>query len=450
MLVAGHLFGDASLGNNRKEGGTAYLCPIQQHAISMRSDEPALRLEDYDYPLPETAIAKFPAAQRDQSKLLVYRQGKMADSAFHAIPNYLPSGSHLFFNDTKVIPARLHFQKEASAQGAGAQIELFLLHPVLPSSVMSEAMATYGACTWQCMVGNRRRWKSHQMLERVLEIDGTKVALCAQQTDKADDHIRFTWDDHSFSFAEVVEAAGQVPLPPYLKRTATQQDKPRYQTVYSAQEGAVAAPTAGLHFTDTTLQALQARGIEQHYLTLHVSAGTFQPIKEADITQHPMHAEQLVVTLAQLEGIRGVSGPVIAVGTTSLRILESLYWYGVLLHHDPEAPFRIAKLTPYQYRADSLPTFQQSIERIIAYLKNHRLQQLVGETEIFIFPGYQFRACQGLITNFHLPKSTLILLIAAFIGDDWRQVYQHALQHGYRFLSYGDSSLLLPSTSLAT
>ena len=408
----------------------------------MPFDKSLLRLEDYVYDLPEAAIAKFPIAQRDQAKLLVYRQGKIEDRRFHQLPDQLPVGSQLFFNNTKVIPARLLFQKEASVQGAGAQIEIFLLHPVQPSVVMSEAMAAKGSCTWHCMIGNRRRWKAHQVLQSTLE--NKNIVLRAQQIEGADGLVTFQWDDTSLTFAEVVEAAGQVPLPPYLKRAATQEDKPRYQTVYSAREGAVAAPTAGLHFTDATLQALQQCGIGQHYLTLHVSAGTFQPIKETDVTQHPMHAEQLVVTQENLEALLAVDGPVIAVGTTSLRILESLYWYGVLLQANPQASFRISKLTPYQHGLNRLPTWRQSVENVMDYLKAHGLQQVVGETEIFIFPSYTFRACQGLITNFHLPKSTLVLLIAALIGEDWRKVYRHALQHDYRFLSYGDSSLLLP------
>ncbi len=255
-------------------------------------------------------------------------------------------------------------------------------------------MATQGTCVWQCMIGNRRRWKTHQVLQSTLE-NGKETVLRAQQVEGTDDQVIFQWNNPALTFADVVEAAGQVPLPPYLKRAATQEDKPRYQTVYSAQAGAVAAPTAGLHFTDATLETLQQRGIRQHYLTLHVSAGTFQPIKEADITQHPMHAEQLVVTRENLEALLAVDGPIIAVGTTSVRILESLYWYGVLLHANPHASFRIAKLTPYQYDPDSLPTLRQSIEHVLTYLAAHELQQAVGETEIFIFPGIVFVLARG-------------------------------------------------------
>lgn len=404
----------------------------------------SLRLEDYTYELPETAIAKFPAAQRDQARLLVYRQGSIADQQFYQLPDLLPPGSQLFFNDTRVIPARLHFRKEANAQGPGAQIELFLLHPQQPSPVMSQAMAARGRCVWQCMVGNRRRWKPGQVLRSTLMVRDKRVIITAQQVAETDDQVEFAWDDTTLSFAEIVEASGEVPLPPYLNRDATEDDKPRYQTVYSARAGAVAAPTAGLHFTDTTLADLRAHDIELHYLTLHVSAGTFQPIKESDVKQHPMHVEQLVVTKANLETLLSTSGPVIAVGTTSLRTLESLYWYGVLLRQDPAAAFRIGKLVPYQHATNRLPTLQQSIELVLHRMQSQQLTQLVGETGIFIFPGYTFRVCRGLITNFHQPQSTLILLVAALVGKDWRRIYEHALQHNYRFLSYGDSSLLLP------
>ena len=405
---------------------------------------PPLRLEDYTYDLPETAIAKFPVAQRDQAKLLVYRSGTIADRRFEQLPEQLPPNSQLFFNDTKVIPARLRFQKEATEQGAGAQIEIFLLHPVQPSKVMSQAMAARESCVWQCMIGNRRRWKASQILRNVLTVDGKPVALRAKRIEGEDNQVYFQWDDTNVAFAEIVAASGQVPLPPYLNREATDEDRPRYQTVYSAHEGAVAAPTAGLHFTEAVLNKLTERGIGQHYLTLHVSAGTFQPIKEDNITQHPMHSEQMVVTKANLEALLNVQGPIIPVGTTSLRTLESIYWYGVMLQKQPKADFRVPKLIPYEHELKELPTLRQSVENILERMQRDQLTQLVGETEIFIFPGYRFRVCRGLVTNFHQPKSTLILLIAALVGQDWRMIYDHALRQHYRFLSYGDSSLLLP------
>ena len=404
----------------------------------------SLPLEDYDYNLPESAIAKFPLIQRDHAKLLVYDSGAILDRRFDQLPDQLPPHSQLFFNNTKVISARLRFYKEATTQGPGAQIEVFLLHPVQPSPIMSQAMAARDSCTWECMVGNQRRWKSRQVLQSTVEIGGKKIILKAQRVENDGNQVMFQWEDVNLTFAEVIEAAGYVPLPPYLKREVTEEDKPRYQTIYSAQEGAVAAPTAGLHFTPTVLKGLSQRSFGLHYLTLHVSAGTFQPIKEADAFNHSMHAEQLVITLENLEGLLLANGPIIAVGTTSLRTLESLYWYGVRLQQDPEAPFQIASRAPYQHGLNQLPTLQEAIEHIIARMQRQGIERLIGETEIFIFPGYRFRVCQGLITNFHLPKSTLILLIAALIGEDWREVYDHALQQDYRFLSYGDSSLLLP------
>ncbi len=405
---------------------------------------PSIRVEDYTYDLPPAAIASVPLPQRDQAKLLVYRRGVINDQQFHELPDQLPLGSQLFFNNTKVIPARLRFQKEATEQGPGAEIELFLLHPRQPSAVMSQAMTARGTCVWQCLVGNRRRWKPRQTLQNTVTIQGKSVTLSAAQASDASDEVVFRWNDASFTFAEVVEAAGQVPLPPYLNRPATDADRPRYQTVYSAHEGAVAAPTAGLHFTDATLEALQRRGFGTHYLTLHVSAGTFQPIKELDATRHSMHAEQLLVTPGILETLLTTKGPIVAVGTTSLRTLESIYWYGVLLMQHPEAEFRIPQNLPYQTATANLPTLPEAVAQVIRHLERNALTHLVGETQLFIYPGYRFRVVQGLVTNFHQPGSTLILLVAALIGEDWRQVYAHALQHHYRFLSYGDSSLLLP------
>ena len=409
----------------------------------MNPSLPELRLDDYTYDLTPAAIASVPLSQREQAKLLVYRRGAIEDRQFYELPEQLPPGSQLFFNNTRVIPARLRFQKKATEQGPGAEIELFLLHPRQPSAVMSQAMAARGTSTWQCLVGNRRRWKQ-QRLENALKIRGKSVVLSAEASGNAPDEVIFRWNDASFTFAEVVEAAGQVPLPPYLNRPATDADRPRYQTVYSAHEGAVAAPTAGLHFTEATLAELQQRGFGTHYLTLHVSAGTFQPIKESDATRHSMHAEQLLVTLETLETLSTTEGTIVAVGTTSLRTLESIYWYGTLLKQDQEAEFRLTQFVPYEADPATLPTRQEAVEQVIGYMERNALTQLVGETQLFIFPGYRFRVVQGLITNFHQPRSTLILLVAALIGEDWRRVYAHALQHDYRFLSYGDSSLLLP------
>ena len=409
----------------------------------MKKPSNTVRLQDYQYDLPEAAIAQFPLAQRDQSKLLLYHKGMIEDRHFYQLPELLPPNSHLFFNDTKVIPARLHFRKEGNVQGEGAQIEVFLLRPERPSTVMAEAMAARGVCTWQCMIGNQRRWKPGLVLKSQLKINGQTVTLTAQQEETNQTLVTFRWDAPTLSFALIVAAAGQVPLPPYLNRAAIAEDQPRYQTVYSAQEGAVAAPTAGLHFTDEVLERLPEKGIGLHYLTLHVGAGTFQPIKEDDVVQHAMHSEQMAISRSNVEDILTAQGNIMAVGTTSLRTLESLYWYGVLLAQDPEAKFRIEKLMPYQYEVQQLPSVDQAMENVLALMQRKGLAQLTGSTEIFIFPGYSFRVCRGLITNFHMPQSTLVLLIATFVGPQWRAVYEHALAHDYRFLSYGDSSLLL-------
>lgn len=405
--------------------------------------EQALSLTAYDYPLPEEQIAKHPLAQRDQSKLLVYQQGQIHDQHFYNLPDWLPSNACLCFNNTQVIPARLYFRKPSTEQGLGALIEVLLLHPIAPSPVMSQAMSTTEPIVWECMIGNLRKWKNSQVLSQSLRIGDREIFLEAELVDNDQKHVRFSWDA-DVSFAEIVEAAGQVPLPPYLHRESTEEDRERYQTVYSKARGAVAAPTAGLHFTDNILNQLQKKRIAFNELTLHVGAGTFQPIKEENIQNHSMHNEQMVIRRENTEKLLATDQPIIAVGTTSMRTLESLYWYGVLLREQPEAEFRISKLYPYQHQGKPLPSRVEAMKLILQRMDRLEVNALVGETEIFIFPGYQFRICKGLITNFHLPKSTLILLIAAFVGESWRTIYQHALDNNYRFLSYGDSSLLLP------
>lgn len=404
-----------------------------------------IKLEAYNYELPDEHIARYPLEKRDQSKLLLYQNGKIQDRTFYELPRLLPEQSHLFFNATKVIPARLFFQKPTTSQGEGAHIEIFLLNPIAPSHVIGEAMLAKQKCSWHCMIGNKKKWKAELLLQKSLYINDKEVTLYASLENAEKQIVSFSWDQPEITFVDIVEAIGRTPLPPYLRREATDEDKPRYQTVYSKNEGAVAAPTAGLHFTPEVLKTLETKGIQQDYLTLHVSAGTFQPIKAQNVTEHPMHSEQMVITKAHVKHLlEHNEGKIIAVGTTSLRTLESLYWYGVLLRQDSDASFKIPKLVAYQEKPENLPSLQESMKNILSYMELRSLDQLMGETEIFIYPGYQFRVCQGLITNFHLPKSTLILLIAAFVGEDWKQIYQHALQNNYRFLSYGDSSLLLP------
>tara|TARA_R110000796_G_scaffold71409_4_gene162099 strand:+ start:18123 stop:19334 length:1212 start_codon:yes stop_codon:yes gene_type:complete len=402
----------------------------------MMNTEKEINLSDYTYWLPDERIAKYPLAKRDQSKLLHYHNGSIEHKNFKDIEALIPDQSTLFFNNTKVIPARLIFHKST-----GAQIEIFLLKPISPSPILSIVMEERETVIWECMIGNVKKWKEDIPLVRELNIDDNKITLQANIHDREKRQIQFSWNDDSISFSEIVEASGKVPLPPYLNRQPEEDDKPRYQTVYSAHDGAVAAPTAGLHFTPEILKSLTDRGIKESFLTLHVSAGTFQPIKTENILEHPMHSEQMVVDRQSIQSVVEAEGNIIAIGTTSMRTLESLYWFGVRLINGNE-DFSIQKLEPYQSKHEA--SRSEAFSAILKWMDKNELSQVIGTTEIFIFPGYQFRVCDGLITNFHQPGSTLILLVAAFIGEDWRKVYQEAHTNDYRFLSYGDSSFLLP------
>lgn len=408
-------------------------------AVIPENSFPGLKTEDFLYHLPEEAIAKYPLTARDQSRLLFYNRGEISHHIFGNIPHLLPPKSRLFFNNTKVIPARLFFSKET-----GAKIEIFLLQPAEEGTLISEVLGRTHGSTWLCLIGNLKRWKEGSTLERKLLLNGEEVSLLASLESAGKGLVRFHWNSHNVSFAELVEAGGEVPLPPYLNRKAEENDKKQYQTIYSLKEGAVAAPTAGLHFTEEVMAGLEKAGVSAHYLTLHVSAGTFRPIKGA-IENHPMHREQVVSSRAVIAELIKEGGKVIAVGTTSMRTLESLYWYGVKLLKNPEAPFFISKEEAYGYKEENLPGRSLAFSAVLEKMERDRQEELWGETEIFIVPSYRFRVCQGLITNFHQPESTLILLVAAFLGQDWRRVYQEALSSKYRFLSYGDSSLLLPA-----
>lgn len=391
-----------------------------------------INVNDYTYKLPPAQIAAYPLDRRDQSKLLVYEQGNISHRNFESVAAYLPSGSLLVFNNTKVIPARLHFKKET-----GADIEIFLLNPISPSAMVLEAMQAKGMCVWKCIVGNLKRW--NEGIALVKQVSGTNLTATLEH--RQEGHVRFSWDTAQ-SFAELVEIMGETPLPPYLNRKPESVDRVRYQTIYSRYEGAVAAPTAGLHFTPEVFESLHAKAILADYVTLHVSAGTFQPIKTADAVNHTMHSEQIMVSRLNIEHL--MAHPfVAAVGTTSLRTIESLYWFGAKLQRDPDARFDIHQNDPYVF-PDPPPSRVDALAAVISYMDRNHLDILAGETTIYILPGYTFRMCDGLITNFHQPGSTLILLIAAFIGEDWRTVYAEALANNYRFLSYGDSSLLLP------
>ena len=390
-----------------------------------------LNLKDYKYHLPDDKIAKFPLEDRSASKLLFYRQGQISHHTFKNIDELIPDESLLIFNDTKVIPARLIFEKST-----GASIEVFLLDPIDPSTLHDEILASTSKCTWKCMIGNAKKWKigssifsNHKGLDLVATREDQQV-------------VSFEWRAN-ISFSEVIQQAGKVPLPPYLNRESEAIDQPRYQTIYSKFEGAVAAPTAGLHFSEEVVNKLQKKNIQSGFLTLHVSAGTFQPIKSG-ISEHPMHNEQVVVSRSLVEQIANTEN-IICVGTTSLRTIESLYWFGVKLEMGNNQ-FNIGKMMPYSSKKSDLSK-KKSLSNVLAYMDENGIDKLSGNTEIFIFPGYQFRIAKGLVTNFHLPSSTLILLVAAFIGKDWKEVYNQALENDYRFLSYGDSSLLIPSSN---
>jgi S-adenosylmethionine:tRNA ribosyltransferase-isomerase len=396
----------------------------------------SIKLEEFEYELPDNRIARFPNPNRDQSRLLVYKNGQLFHRIFSDLPELLPENAFLVFNDTKVIPARAYFRKET-----GAVIEVLLLHPELPTHVINDAMLVTNSCVWECMIGNKKRWKLGDTLHTELNINGQLVSLEASYADYEKNMVRLNWDsDHVF--LDIVQVLGQIPLPPYLKRDTEESDKETYQTVYARQNGAVAAPTAGLHFTENVFSALNKKGIKRSFVTLHVGAGTFQPIKVSSVTEHKMHSEQIVFTRKMIGELIENIELVIPVGTTSLRSLESLYWYGVKLFRSETTRFFIEKLYPYPFEEEELPTAVQALTAIVDYMDREKLEHIVGETEIFIFPGYTFRLCKAIITNYHQPGSTLILLVAAFVGEDWKRIYSEALGNDYRFLSYGDSSLL--------
>ena len=397
---------------------------------------PPVKLSDYQYPLPDEKIAKFPLAERDASKLLHFEKGVISHHQFSELPDLLPTNTLMVFNNTKVIPARLIFTKPT-----GSKIEIFLLKPLLPSPVINEAMLATASVTWETMVGNLKRWKEEEVLQGEIAIGGQIVKVQARLADRQQRLVTLNWQPENLPFVAIVEASGEVPLPPYLNRQAEQDDRPRYQTVYSKKDGAVAAPTAGLHFTDKILERLSSKGIKTDFLTLHVGAGTFQPIKEDDVVKHPMHSEQVVIGRANLTNLISHSGNIVPVGTTSMRSLESLYWYGVKLLNQQGEEFLITKLFPYQ-KYDVQASLKESLQAVLDYMKENDLEEITGSTEIMIMPGYEFKVCNGLVTNFHQPGSTLILLVAAFTKNKWREIYEEALSTGYRFLSYGDSNLL--------
>lgn len=402
---------------------------------------PKIRIENYRYSLPDDRIAKYPLEERDSSKLLVYRGGKVEESVFRNLPSFLPSDALMVFNDTKVVPARLHFKRES-----GASIEIFCLEPVDPAEY-NQSFASVGSCRWKCIIGNAKRWKDDILHYDVPESEKQSVAeelkainLTAVLVDRTDATgiVEFRWDGNQ-SFSKVLDLCGQMPIPPYLNRNTEDIDIKRYQTLYAHKRGSVAAPTAGLHFTEKVLGDISARGIEKENVCLHVGAGTFLPVKSSLVSEHPMHREPFTVSLDLLLKLRDSGKKVIAVGTTSVRTLESLYYIGVSCLEQGK-PKDVAQWAPYM-REYSYST-REALSALILYLQKNNLTELEIGTRIIIVPGFRFRIADMLVTNFHQPESTLILLVSAFVGGDWKTIYNYALGHEFRFLSYGDSSLL--------
>lgn len=409
-------------------------------------DTKHIQIKDFNYNLPDERIAKFPLAKRDNSKLLLYRHGEVTEDVFHNIAQYLPKGALMVFNNTKVIQARLHFRKET-----GALIEVFLLEPYMPADY-EQMFQTTGHCSWLCMIGNLKKWKEGT-LKRTFDVKGKEVTLVAER--KEDVHksyrVDFSWDASDVSWAELLDAVGELPIPPYLNRETQESDKTTYQTVYSKIKGSVAAPTAGLHFTPEVLADIDRHGIDREELTLHVGAGTFKPVKSEEIQDHEMHTEYICVHRQTLEKLIRHEAKAIAVGTTSVRTLESLYYIGVKLQYNPNATedeLHVNQWEPYDDNrngkiVDGISPCQ-AIQNILTYLETNHLEALHTSTQIIIAPGFEYKIVKMLVTNFHQPQSTLLLLVSAFVNGDWHKIYDYALSNNFRFLSYGDSSLLIP------
>ena len=399
-----------------------------------------IKISDYNYPLPDERIAKFPLPVRDQSKLLVYRHGEVSETRFTSLPDYLEAGELMIFNNTKVIQARLHFRKET-----GALIEIFCLEPIQPNDYVLNFQQTSHAA-WLCMIGNLKKWKEGS-LHKEMNVKGHAITLTATRGEcRGTSHwVDFTWDNPEITFADILEVFGELPIPPYLNRETQESDKETYQTVYSKIKGSVAAPTAGLHFTERVLQALRDKGVDLEEVTLHVGAGTFKPVKSEEIEGHEMHTEYISVNRQTIEKLIAHGGKAIAVGTTSVRTLESLYYIGVTIASHPDAGQEELHGRQWQpYETHPTMTTVESLQQILDYMKRHELEALHTSTQIIIAPGYTYHIVQKMVTNFHQPQSTLLLLVSAFVKGDWRTIYDYALAHDFRFLSYGDSSLLIP------
>ncbi len=406
----------------------------------MKQDPRHIRISEFNYPLPDERIAKFPLSVRDQSKLLLYRHGEVSETRFTSLPEHLPADSLMIFNNTKVIQARLHFRKET-----GALIEVFCLEPIQPNDYALNFQQTEHAA-WLCMIGNLKKWKEGT-LKREMTVKGKTLTLNATRGEcRGTSHwVDFRWDNADVTFADILEVFGELPIPPYLNRETQESDKETYQTVYSKIKGSVAAPTAGLHFTPRVLEALKQKGIDLEELTLHVGAGTFKPVKSEEIEGHEMHTEYISVSRTTIEKLLQHDGNAIAVGTTSVRTLESLYHIGVKLLQQPDATeeeLHVCQWQPYE-NTTNVPVMD-ALQAIARYLDQHGMEALHTSTQIIIAPGYDYKIVKAMVTNFHQPQSTLLLLVSAFVKGDWRKIYDYALSHDFRFLSYGDSSLLIP------
>lgn len=415
---------------------------IRNRHFTMISNVQNINISEYDYPLPDERIAKYPLAERDASKLLVLKDNKIGEDHFRNIGDYLPEKSVLVFNETKVVRARLQFVKDS-----GAAIEVFCLEPITGNGDYQLAFSASSPVEWHCLVGNSRRWKDG-ILTMPLLIKGVNVVLKAERIEKTDAYsvIRFSWEPADISFAEVLENAGEIPLPPYLHREAEPSDRDRYQTVFAKYEGSVAAPTASLHLTKPLIAKLKEQGHTIEEVTLHVGAGTFRPVATDTIGEHEMHSESIIVKRQCIEHLHeNISRTIIPVGTTSMRTIESVYWIGVMLLEQgfEERNLHVNQWFPYQDRT-TLPSAKESLEAIMKYLEMHHLDALHATTALMIAPSCPIMITKALITNFHQPKSTLLLLVSALIGEKWKEAYKFALEHDFRFLSYGDSCLFIP------
>ena len=401
---------------------------------------PNINIKDYHYLLPKDRIAQFPLEKRDESKLVIYNDFKISESKFKDIPEFLPENSLLIYNETKVIRARLLFQKET-----GAGIEIFCLEPVMPTREIQLAFRQHSGVVWKCLVGNSKKWKAGKLIKN-FNIDEKNYILIAERTEQHKDYslIEFQWEPVDLTFSEILIHSGVIPLPPYMPRKAVESDKFRYQTIYARSEGSVAAPTAGLHFTNNVIRKLKEKNISFEELTLHIGAGTFKPVSSSSVEKHEMHTEKIYINKSTIKRVLENTGnDVIVVGTTTMRTIESLYWFGVklLVDKEPLEYIDIRQWDPYDQKYKKDISVQESLNAILEIMQKKNMEVVSGQTQLMIVPGYEFKIPNILVTNFHIPQSTLLLLVSAFIGDGWKDVYQYALGHDFRFLSYGDSCL---------